>query len=141
MAKIITYDNESNPLDLVSVFIFDSTGKKIGGLITNSKGEGNIKDELLTDKNGRIEFSRVGYEPSKVKISDFEGRAYLKMKEQTLGNVEIRRKIQKPFQIKNPFEAKKEEVVVAKKKPKVALAVGGGLALGLLALLSIKNLK
>lgn len=141
MAKVITYDNESNPLDLVSVFIFDSTGKKIGGLITNSKAEGNIKDELLTDKNGIIEFSRVGYEPTKVKISDFSGRAYLKMKEQTLGNVEIRRKIQKPFQIKNPFESKQEEVEVSKKKPKVALVVGGGLALGLLALLSIKNLK
>lgn len=140
MAKLITYDNDSKPLDLVSVFIFDSTGKKIGGLVTNNLGEGNIKDENLTDKGGRIEFSRVGYEPSKVKISDFSGRAYLKRKEQTLGNVEIRRKITKPIQIKNPFETK-ETPMITKKKPKVGLIVGGGLGLGLLAFLAIKNIK
>ncbi len=140
MAKLITYDNESKPLDLVSVFIFDSKGNKIGGLITNSVGEGIIKDENLTDKGGRIEFSRVGYEPSKVKISDFSGRAYLKKREQTLGNVEIRRKITKPIQIKDPFEIK-ETPTFTKRKPKVGLMVGGGVALGLLAFLAIKNIK
>jgi hypothetical protein len=141
MATIVVYNQEREPLEGVSVFIFNSTGKKIGGLSTNSSGKGNILDSLLVDKNGKLEITRVGYDPTIIKIDDFRGVAYMKRKEEVIGDVLIVRKKTKPFVIKNPFEQGIPEPTQTKNKKNIGLIVGGGFLLGLLSILVVKSVK
>lgn len=142
MATIKVLDQESNPLSGVSIVVFDSLGKRLGGIITNSKGEGNIPDNYLSDKNGEIRVSLVEYNPSVVKVSDFRGIVYLGKKEKTLGEVIIVRKKQPQITIKNPFEtAEPTPTSEVKKKSILPKVIGGGILLGLLSLVTIKAIK
>lgn len=147
MANIIVYNQEREPLEASSVFIFDSWGKKIGGLSTNSSGQGTINDALLQDKGGKIEITRVGYEPTTIKISDFRGTAFMKRKEK-LGEEAVIRSIKrkpkappKPIVFKNPFEQTQTSTPPRQRKKKLALIIGGGIGLGLLAFLLFKRFK
>ncbi len=103
MAIIKTYD-ESNAqsLDGVSIEVFNSSGKQLGGAVADNNGSASIEDWLLSDKSGTIKFTRVEYQPLSISISKFNGNAFLKPKDVTLGNVIV--KSRKKIVLKNPFE-------------------------------------
>ena len=139
MARINVLDQELKPLSGVNVFVFDSLGKKVGGVITDSQGQANIPDNFLSDKNGEIRVSRVEYNPTSVKVRDFKGIVYLGKKETTLGEVVIVRKKSPKLTIKSPFETElPSQEPLYKKKSILPKVIGGGVLLGLLSLLLIK---
>ena len=139
MAKIKALDQESNPISAVNVLVYDSLGKKVGGITTNSQGEGEIPNAYLSNPNNEIRASRVEYNPTKVKVSNFKGVVYLGKKETTLGEVVIVRKKSPKITIKSPFETETPtSTPVTKKKMTIPLVLGGGILVGLLSLLLIK---
>ena len=132
MALIKTYD-ESNAqsLDGVSIEVFNSSGKQLGGAVADNNGSASIEDWLLSDKSGTIKFTRVEYQPLSIAISKFNGNAFLKPKDVTLGNVIV--KSRKKVILKNPFETSEKtptpaqsNVKESKKIPAWIPIVGGG---------------
>jgi hypothetical protein len=142
MASIVVKNTDFEPLGFSSVIIYDSNGKKVGGLKTDKDGFANISDSLLSDKGGKIVVSYVGHDNATIQISQFGGIAFLKRKENTLGNVIIRPKPKpKPIQIKNPFEKGEvvnREPIKKAKSPIVPIALGGISLAALLLLLTTK---
>ena len=134
MAVVKTYDESTNlSLDNVSIIIFNSSGKKVGGYTSGNSGTIDINDSFLSDKGGKIEFTRINYNPLSVEISKFSGTAFLKPAEiSVLGNVIVKakKKDKKKVVLKNPFDrpipppelgGKKAD----KKFPTWALVAGG----------------
>ena len=146
MASIKVRNTDSQNLEFATITIFDSSGKKLIALRTNKDGEATFNDSYLIDKGGKIVVSSAEYESATIPISQFNGNAYLKRIEKTLGEVIIVRKKPKvPIKITNPFETSDVVRRVDTKKrrsPVVPIVLGGiGLA-GLLLLLTTKmNVK
>jgi hypothetical protein len=69
MASIVVKNTDSEPLGFSSVIIYDSNGKKVGGLKTDKDGFANISDSLLSDKGGKIVVSYVGHDNATIQIS------------------------------------------------------------------------
>ena len=148
MASIKVRNTDSQNLEFATITIFDSSGKKLIALRTNKDGEATFNDSYLIDKGGKIVVSSAEYESATIPISQFNGNAFLKRIEKTLGEVIIVRKKPKPkvpIKITNPFETSDVVRRVDTKKrrsPVVPIVLGGiGLA-GLLLLLTTKmNVK
>lgn len=147
--NIKTYSEaDAKELGNVNIYVFDSKGKKILALQSDIEGDSVIPDTYLSDKNGRIEFTHAEHEKLSVQIGKFNGNAFLKSKDITLGNVVVyaKKKIEKPkIVLKNPFE----KPIVAppqptpptsdKKFPVWVAIAGAGIAIGLSAYFIFKN--
>ena len=148
MASIKVINTDSQNLEFATITIFDSSGKKIIALRTNKDGEATFNDSYLTDKGGKIVVSSAEHESATIPISQFNGNAFLKRIDKTLGEVIIVRKPKKPrvpIKITNPFENSevvRREDTRKRRSPIVPIVLGGvGVAALLLLLTTKMNVK
>lgn len=148
MANIKVRNTDSENLEFATITIFDSSGKKLIALKTNKDGEATFNNSYLSDDGGKIVVSSAEYESATIPISQFNGNAFLKRIDKTLGEVIIVRKPTKPrvpIKITNPFENSevvRREDTRKRKSPIVPIVLGGiGLAALLLLLTTKMNVK
>lgn len=141
---------DAKSLGNVNISVFDSSGKRLLVIQSDAEGDAVIPDTYLSDKAGRIEFTHAEHQPLSVQIGKFNGNAFLKAKNITLGNVVVYAKPKPkpkptPIVLKNPFEKPTAPTPQPtppppdKKFPAWVAIAGGGIAIGVAAYFIFKS--